>query len=55
MCDVIDRIEEYGLDLDQLLNRHDPRATTRSGLSITLIVMAVVEDEWKKRLAAEGS
>jgi hypothetical protein len=51
MCDIIERIEGYGIDLDQLVARKGPN---RSGVSITLIVMGVVEDEWKKRLSADA-
>lgn len=51
MCDIIGRIEAFGIDLDQLVAR---KAPNRSGVSITLIVMGVVEDEWRKRLAAES-
>lgn len=49
MCDVIERIEAFGIDLEQLRARKGPG---RSGLSITLIVMGVVEDEWRRRLEA---
>lgn len=52
MCDIIERIEAHGIDLEQLVARKGPN---RSGLSITLIVMGVVEDEWKHRLDAEPS
>jgi len=54
MCGIIERIESFGIDLDQLSGamegRRGPKPGARSAHSITLIVLGVVEDEWKKRV-----
>ena len=53
MCDIIERIESFGVDLENLeqvsKKRRGPMAGTWSAHSITLMVLGVVEEEWKTR------
>jgi hypothetical protein len=55
VCDIIERIESFGIDREQLSRvlKKDPRPLTgsRSAASITLIVLGVVEEQWQKRSA----
>lgn len=60
MCDVIERIESFGIDLEQLEQamekRPGPRVGRWSPQSIGLIILGVVEEEWRRRgMGAEGS
>lgn len=52
MCEIIERIEAYGVDLELLQSAADnPRHRTEgkwSPHSVTLIVLRAVEDEWKR-------
>lgn len=56
MCEIIERIEAYGVDLELLRRVADnPRQRAEGKLSphsVTLIVLRAVEDEWKRRTAA---
>ena len=42
MCDIIERIESFGVDHEQMAQQ-----------SISLVVLGVVEDEGKKRANAD--
>jgi hypothetical protein len=53
MCDVIERIESFGIDHEQFIqvmkSRKGPKVGRWSAHSITLIVLGVVDEEWKSR------
>ena len=57
MCDVITRLESHGIDLEQMehvLKKRPGRPPgSLSETSISLLVLSVVEDEWRKRQPAE--
>ncbi len=53
MCDIIERIESYEIDLEQLQQAMKKRPGKPSGRwsapSITMLVLGIVEDEWQRR------
>ncbi len=57
MCDIIDRIESFGVDYEQLAvvlkKRPGPLQGNRSEASISLIVLGVVEAEWATRATGD--
>jgi hypothetical protein len=59
MCNIIDRIESYEIDLEQLQQALQKRPGKPAGRwstpSITLLVLGIVEDEWQRRAAAPSS
>ncbi len=56
MCEIIERIEANGVGLEQLeqvlKKRPGPVTGQMSAYSITLIVLGVVEEEWRRRIEA---
>lgn len=57
VCDIIERIESFGIDLDQfrqvLKKRPGPLEGKWSAQSISLIALGVVEEEWKRRIEVD--
>ncbi len=58
MCDVITRLEAHGIDLEQMeyvLKKRPGRPPgPLSETSISLLVLSVVEDEWRRQQSAEA-
>jgi hypothetical protein len=59
VCDVIARLEDHGIDLEQMEHVLKKRPGRPPGplseTSISLLVLGVVEDEWRRLRTAETS